>query len=350
MTAVGRSGGAVSDASGPDGGWARAAAAIASQERRSGRSRITQVVTTSVLVLLLVLPLLVDQLALRRIGGIIVLTLAVLGVVVATGHAGLISLGHGAFVGLGAFAMASYLDLVHLPFLLALPATFATCWIAGWLFGLPALRIRGIYLALITLGLGVVFPPLAKRFPALTGGVSGRPVDATMEAPAWLGDDHTITWRYLFCLLVCGLLFAVTRRILRSRTGRAMQAVRDDETAAASFGVDLVRTKTGAFALSAALSGTSGALQAVLFPFVSHEQFDVFLSFRLYAAAIIGGVGFVIGAVYGVVALILVPLVNDAVGVLDNDVLVFGIGLLLLTFVSPDGLAGLIARWERRSG
>lgn len=200
----------------------RAEAALAAQAKRTGRSRITLAVGLAVVVLLLALPLLIDQLALRRTASIIVLTLAVLGVVVATGHAGLISLGHGAFVGLGAFAMASYLDLAHLPFLLALPATFATCWLVGWLFGLPALRIRGIYLALITLGLGVVFPSLAKRFPALTGGVTGRPVESTMEAPAWLGDGHTITWRYLFCLLVCGLLFALTRRILGSRKiGRA---------------------------------------------------------------------------------------------------------------------------------
>lgn len=326
----------------------RAETALAAQARRSNRSRLTLGVGVAVAALLLVLPLLIDQLALRRTASIIVLTLAVLGVVVATGHAGLISLGHGAFVGLGAFAMASYLDLAHLPFLVALPATFATCWLVGWLFGLPALRIRGIYLALITLGLGVVFPSLAKQFPSLTGGVTGRPVNATMEAPSWLGDDHTITWRYLFCLLVCGLLFALTKRILGSRTGRAMQAVRDDETAAATFGIDLVSTKAGAFALSAALAGTAGALQAILFPFVSHEQFNVFLSFRLYAAAVIGGVGYVIGAVYGVLALIVVPVINDALGVLENDVLVFGVGLILLTFVSPDGLAGLLNRWERK--
>lgn len=312
------------------------------------RSRITSGVSTVVVVLLIALPFLIDQLALRRTAGIIVLTLAVLGVVVATGYAGLISLGHGAFVGIGAFAMGAYLDLANLPHLVALAATFVTCWLVGWLFGLPALRIRGIYLALITLGFGVVFPSLAKRFPKITGGVTGRPVDSTLEAPSWLSDDHTITWRYFFCLAVCALMFWMTRNVLRTRMGRAMQAVRDDETAAATFGVDLVTTKAGAFALSAALAGTAGALQAVLFPFVSHEQFGVFLSFRLYAAAVIGGVAYLIGAVYGVIALIVVPAINNLFGVLDNDVFVFGAGLILLTFLSPDGLAGLIQRWERR--
>ncbi len=308
----------------------------------------TRGVLAVVAVVLLTLPLLIDQLELRRTAGIIVLTLAVLGVVVATGHAGLITLGHGAFVGFGAFALGGYVDLVGLPYPAAVAATFVTTWIVGWLLGLPALRIRGIYLALVTLGLGVVFPSLAKRFPSVTGGVSGRPIDNTLEAPGWLGDDHTITYRYFFCLAVCALMFWMTRNLLRGRVGRAMQAVRDSETAAATFGVNVVSTKAGAFALSAALAGTAGALQAVLFPFVSHEQFGVFLSFRLYAAAVIGGAAYLVGAVYGVIALLVVPAVNSAIGLFDNDVLVFGLGLVVLTFISPDGIAGWVSRVGRR--
>ena len=310
------------------------------------RSTVTRIVVAVVTVILLVLPLVIDQIALRRTASLIVLTLAVLGVVVATGYAGLITLGHGAFVGVGAFAMGAFLDLVGLPFVPALVATFVLSWVVGWLFGLPALRVKGIYLALLTLGLGVIFPSLAKRFPSITGGVSGRPLETTLEAPEWLGSDHTITYRYFFCLIVCGLGFWITRNVLEGRMGRAIQAVRDDETSAATFGVNLVRTKTGAFALSAALAGTAGALQAVLFPFVSHEQYDVFLSFRLYAAAVIGGAAYLIGAVYGVIALIVVPAINNLLGLFDNDVFVFGVGLILLTFISPDGIAG----WLRRSG
>lgn len=310
------------------------------------RSRLTTIVLTVIGLALLLLPLLVDDIALRRTASLIVLTLAVLGVVVATGYAGLISLGHGAFVGLGAFAMAGYLDLAHLPIPLALVATFVTCWVIGFLLGLPALRIKGIYLALITLGIGVVFPSLAKRFPSVTGGVSGRPVDSTLEAPSWLDPSLTVTYRYFFCLGVCLLMFWLTNNVLGGRVGRAMQAVRDDETSAATFGINLVSTKAGAFAMSVSLAGVAGALQAVLFPFVSHEQFNVFLSFRLYAAAVIGGAAYLMGAVYGVLALILVPAINGVVGLFDNDVFVFGVGLILLTFISPDGIAG----WLRRSG
>ncbi len=319
---------------------------IGRADGRRQRSTVTRVVIALVALALLILPFVIDPISLRRTASLIVLTLAVLGVVVATGYGGLISLGHGAFVGFGAFAMGAFLDLVDLPFVPALIATFMLSWLVGWLLGLPALRIKGIYLALITLGLGVVFPSLAKRFPVITGGGSGRPIDKTMEAPSWLGSDYTITYRYFFCLAVCLLMFWLTSNVLNGRMGRAMQAVRDDETSAATFGIDLVSTKAGAFGLSAALAGTAGALQAVLFPFVSHEQFNVFLSFRLYAAAVIGGAAYLMGAVYGVIALIVVPAINGVVGLFDNDVFVFGAGLILLTFISPDGIAG----WLRRTG
>jgi branched-chain amino acid transport system permease protein len=306
----------------------------------------TRIVIGIVVVLLLVLPLLVDPIALRRTASLIVLTLAVLGVIVATGYTGLITLGHGAFVGLGAFAMGAFLDFVGLPFLMALLVTFLFCGAVGWVLGLPALRIKGIYLALITLGAGVLFPSLAKRVPQITGGSSGRPIETSLEAPDWLGAEYTVAYRYFFCLAICGAMFLFTAAILRSRWGRAMQAVRDDETAAATFGVNLVLTKAGAFGLSAALAGIAGALQVVLFPFVSPEQFTVFLSFRLYAAAVIGGAAYVMGAIYGVLALILVPAINSAIGLFENDVFVFGAGLILLTFISPDGIAG----WLRRTG
>ena len=299
------------------------------------------------LIALAALPIVTEPIQLRRYASLIVLSLGVLGVVVATGYTGLISLGHGVFVGLGAFSMATFVDNWSLPFLVSLPMSFVFTASVGWILGLPALRIKGIYLALVTLGVGIIFPALAKQFPAYTGGVSGRAVDAAFNPPAWTGLDpeaDAVLWRYGFCLLVCGLMFWMTASVVNGRMGRAMQAVRDDETSAASFGINLHRVKAGAFGLSAGLAGVGGALQVILFPFVSHEQFTVFLSFRLYAAALLGGVATMVGAVYGVVALVLIPAVNDALQLLENDVLVFGIGLIILTFVSPDGIAGLVAR------
>lgn len=309
--------------------------------------------------LLVILPFLVESITLRRNASLLVLSLGVLAIVVATGKTGLISLGHGAFVGLGAFAMGGFVDLANLGYVGSLVASFVVCALAGWVLGLVALRVKGIYLGLVTMGLAVVFPSIAKRFPSVTGGTTGRPIDNPMEVPAWIGlsDDHTITVRYYFCLAVCVIMFVLTANLLQGSVGRAMQAVRDGETSAAAFGVSLTRLKAGAFGFSTGLAGVAGALQVVLFPFVSHEQFDVFLSFRLYAAAVLGGVTFVVGAVYGVVAIVLVPTLNTfvgsfvgdpAAGLLDNDVIVFGVGLIALTFVSPDGFAGLLYRLGRR--
>lgn len=326
---------------------------------RSATSRLVRIGLWTVLAAALIaLPAVVDQLALRQYASLMVLSLGVLGIVVATGHAGLISLGHGAFIGLGAFSMGWFLDFRGWPFPLAIVGSFVLCGAVGWLLGLPALRIKGIYLALVTLGIAVVFPSLAKRFPGITGGTTGRPVETTMEPPSWSGlsPDQAVTWRYWFCLAVCAIAFLGTRNVLVGRMGRAMEAVRDNEAAAATFGVNLVRAKAGAFGLSAGLAGVAGALQAVLFPFVSHQQFDVFLSFRLYAAAVLGGVGHLIGAVYGVVALILVPTLNETIGgvvgrpdgLLRNDVIVFGLGLIVLTFVSAGGAVGLVQRVSAR--
>ncbi len=317
--------------------------------RRSLRKQWPVLVTIG---LLLVLPLLVDNLNLRRYGSLIVLSLGVLGVVVATGYTGLISLGHGVFVGLGACTMGAMLDWWNLPFVVAVLGAFLVTAAVGWVLGLPALRVHGIYLALLTLGLALLFPSLIKKFPSFSGGVSGKAIDKTLEPPGWLelGEEHTITWRYYFCLLVCLVMFWLTRNLVTGRMGRAMQAVRDSEPAAASFGVNLPLVKAGAFGYSAGLAGVAGALQVVLFPFVSHDQYTVFLSFRLYAAAVMGGVAAISGAVWGVVALVLVPAVNDALQLLENDVFVFGVGLIALTFVSPDGIAGLAQRLRASGG
>jgi len=287
-------------------------------------------------------PFITNDLQLNRLSRLVVLALAVLGVNLLTGYTGLISLGHGVFVGVGAFAMANLID-TGLPLVLAgLGATVFT-GVIGVILGLPALRVRGLYLALITFGFALGFPPLARRLGKLTGGVTGRNVsNDAFSPPSFLGlDDHVQIFRYGMCLVVVAIWFFIAHNLVNSRVGRAMRTVRDNEPAAATFGVNIPYIKAGAVGISTAMAGTAGVMQAILNPYVSHVDFDAFLSLRLYAAAVMGGLGALIGAVFGVAALILVPTLNDIAGLLDNDAIVFGAGLVIVTFLAPNGIAGV---------
>jgi branched-chain amino acid transport system permease protein len=292
---------------------------------------------------------------LRQHTQVVVTVAAVLGVNIATGYGGMISLGHGVFVGVGSFAAAYYADDMSMPWLVAIVLAMATAGVAGALVGLPALRIKGIHLALVTLGLAIVFQPLAKRFPEYTGGVSGRAVDARFEAPTWFGDTRyaDAVWRYLFCVLAVGIALLLTWNLVNSRPGRAVRALRDNDTAAAVYGVDLVRTRVSTFAVSASLAGLAGALQIVLVPFASQETFTAQASLVLYATAVIGGLGAIWGSVVGVALREVVSWIGeqlsalDGLGViseffalLDEETFVFGLFLLLLTYVFPRGLVG----------
>jgi branched-chain amino acid transport system permease protein len=290
-----------------------------------------------------------DPITLRRWARLIALSLAVLGVVVATGRVGLVSLGHGAFVGVGAFSAAYFLDQLHWPFALAILGAFFVSAVSGLVVGLPALRVRGLRLAMVTLAVAVVFPLLAKQFPKLTGGPVGKPINARMYAPVWLPFDDDLAWRFIVCVVVVVIGFWITKNLFDSRVGRAMQAVRDDQTAAAAYGINIATLKVTAFSFSAGLAGVAGALQIILFPFVSQADFDLLFSLRLYAAAVVGGLASVLGALVGVLALIVVPRINEVVDLLSNETLVFGIGLVVLTFIAPDGIVGAVSQlWGKR--
>lgn len=294
-------------------------------------------------------PFVTNPLELTRLSRLIVLVLAVLGVNLLTGYTGLISLGHGVFVGVGAFAMANFIDQGIGLIAAGILATVFT-GLVGLVLGLPALRVKGLHLALVTFGIALAFGPFVRRLGTWTGGTTGRTVDnEAFAAPGFLGlDDQVHIWRYGICLVVVAIWFMLVRNLVNSRMGRALRTVRDNEASAASFGIDVRRAKAGALAISAAMTGTAGVLQAVLNPYVSHTNFDAFLSLRLYAAAVIGGLGTLTGAIYGVLALIVIPTVNGALDLLDSDSIVFGAGLVIMTFVAPGGLAGLFGRLGRR--
>ena len=326
-----------------------------SAERRV--SRMSAFGIAVLCVALAVIPFLTTTTSLRQASQIIVSVLAGLGVNVATGYGGMISLGHGVFVGVGAFATGYYVDDLSMPWLLAITLGAATAGIAGAFVGIPALRIKGIHLALVTLGLAIVFRPLSKRFPSITGGVSGRSIEARFDAPGWWPGDGRMAssvYRYVFCVLIVVLALWATWNVVNSRFGRSMRALRDNDTAAAVYGIDLVSARVTTFAISAGLAGLCGALQVVLVPFVSQDKFPAQESLVIYASAVVGGLGTIWGSVLGVVARTVVAKAGDAVAgfdglgpigeffdLLDESAFVFGLGLIVLTFLFPTGLAGI---------
>jgi branched-chain amino acid transport system permease protein len=266
---------------------------------------------------------------------------AALGLNLLVGYNGQISLGHGAFFALGAYTAALLIEKAGLPYLLTVPIAGVLAFAVGFVFGVPALRLRGLYLALVTLALAVATPQLIKRFDGLTEGTQGMTVEQP-ESPGWLplADDQFL---YLLTLVVAAIMFALAWSLMRSQVGRAVQAVRDGEIPASTLGVDLAATKTRVFALSAAYAGVAGALYVFAIGFVAPEAFTVTISLAFLAAIVVGGLATIVGAVFGAAFIEFVPVyasdVNDALtGVIYGGV------LILAMFVLPGGVAGLLRR------
>ena len=272
---------------------------------------------------------------------VLIYAVAALGLNLLVGYNGQISLGHGAFFALGAYTGALLIEKADVPYLASLPAAGALCFAAGYLFGVPALRLRGLYLALVTLGLAIATPQLIKRFDNLTEGTQGLTVEQPV-APGWTGlaDDQFL---YLVSLAAAAIMFLAAWNLMRGPVGRSVKAVRDGEIAASTIGVDLAATKTRVFALSAAYAGVAGALYVLALGFVAPEAFTLTLSFAFLAAIVVGGLATISGALLGALFIEFVPVyasdVNDALtGVIYGGV------LIAFMWVLPEGAAGLPRR------
>jgi branched-chain amino acid transport system permease protein len=298
----------------------------------------------ALVVLALLVPFLFGPYRVGEFTLVLVYAVAVLGLNLLVGYNGQISLGHGAFFALGAYTAALLIEKAGLPYLLTLPIAGVVAFAAGFLFGVPALRLRGLYLALVTLGLAIAFPQLIKRFDGLTEGTQGLTVEQP-TAPSWLplADDQFL---YLLTLLVSAVMFVAVWSLMRSQVGRAVKAVRDGEIPASTLGIDLASTKTRVFALSAGYAGVAGALYVFAIGFVAPEAFTVTVSFAFLAAIVVGGLGTIVGAVFGALFIEFVPDyasdVNDALtGVIYGGV------LILFMYLLPDGAVGLLRRIGR---
>ena len=295
----------------------------------------------ALLALACVLPFGLSSYHLFQATQVLVYAMVLLGLNMLTGFNGQISLGHGAFYAIGAYTTAVLLDKTGIPYWATIPIAGFVCLVAGFLFGRPALRLEGHYLALATFALAVSTPQILKykHLEEWTGGVQGI-IITKPDAPAGLPLDSD-QWLYFFCLLWIVPLFVVGWNLLRGRTGRAMVAIRDHPMAAATMGIDTALYKSLTFGVSAMYTGIGGALGALVAQFVSPDSFAFFLSISFVVGIVVGGIASISGAVFGAIFIEFVPNIADQISKAAPWA-IYGIFLIAFMYLMPMGVAGVI--------
>ena len=308
------------------------------------------------LFLLAITPLFVGNFIIFQMTMVLIYAIAVLALNILTGASGQFSLGQSAFYALGAYTSAILIEHAGMNYALTLPFVGIICFIAGFLFGLPALRLSGIYLALATFALAVAMPQLLKLgvFEHWTGGVQGLAITKP-DAPAIFASMGLKVsqdmWLYFFTLVVAVLIYIFSVNLLKSRSGRALMSIRDNEIVATAMGVDVALYKTLAFGVSAGITGIAGCLGAIAVQFVAPDGYTIQLAIALFLGMVVGGVGWLPGSLAGALFIVFVPNIAEHVSKgLSGGV--FGAILILIIFLLPNGarqIATTIQKFLRRS-
>ena len=295
----------------------------------------------AILAIACTLPFAVSGYRVSQFSQVLIYAIAMLGLNILTGFNGQISLGQGAFYAIGAYTTAILLDKTGIPYWVTVPIAGAICLVAGFLFGLPALRLEGLYLALATLALAVATPQILKfkGFDQWTGGVQGIQVDPP-AVPFGL-PLNTDQWIYYFCLIWTIALVIIARNLLSGRTGRTMIAIRDHPLAAATMGVDTALYKSLTFGVSAMYTGIAGALGALLSAYVSPDSFPVFLSIKFLVGSVVGGIVSISGVFIGALFIEFTPNFADQISKAAPDA-IFGMFLIALMYLMPMGATGFL--------
>jgi branched-chain amino acid transport system permease protein len=293
------------------------------------------------------LPFLVSDYRTFQLTLALIYAVALLGLNILTGFNGQISLGHGAFYAIGAYVAAIMMDRWGLPYWSTIPAAGAVCLLAGFLFGLPALRLEGLYLALATFALAVAMPQVLKYkgLEEWTGGVQG--IVILKPTPPFGLPISADQWLYFFTLAIVMVMFIAGARLVRGRVGRALVAIRDHPTAAAAMGIDTALYKSLTFGVSALYTGVAGALGAIAVQFVAPDSFGFFLSISFLVGVVVGGLASVSGAIYGALFIQFVPNLADHVSK-SAPWAIYGLALIVLMHAMPTGVAGALRRVWRR--
>lgn len=319
-----------------------------------------------VLGVLIALPFQFPSFRVEQFSAWIALAVGACGLNLLTGYNGQISVGHGALYGLGAYTTAIVVNRLETPLLAATVISALVCFAVGLLIGLPALRIKGLYLALVTLAVATLFPLVIEQFPGLTGGSSGLPITSEQmhrgelrerrirfESPIdGLADDQ---FKYFVFLAIAIACFWLTRNLVLSRMGRSLVAVRDNEVAAEVSGIPTARVKIVTFGISSALAGIGGSLFALNVTQVNPSSFTIVASIYFLIAVVVGGAASIVGpaigaVVYGVFTDFVAQEFPDRLA--GTQPVVLGILLILLMLMAPGGIVGIYrttrARWMVR--
>ncbi len=293
------------------------------------------------------LPAVVDEYFLSQFTFVAIYGVAGVGLMLLSGYTGQISLGHAAFLGAGAYTEA-ILQSHGVSFFVSFPLSTFVAGLLGLLVGLPALRLTGIYLAIATLAFAFIVEEVLVRWESLTRGNYGIIVESLQIGSVAIDTE----WKFYYvCVAILAAVTLGAINLLRSRTGRAMTAIRDSEIAAQSLGVNSAKYKTIAFVISAALTGMAGALYAHRILFISPEQFTILVSVELLVLVVVGGLGSLHGAIFGAVFIIMLPqaivvakdiLGFSAVTQAGLDAGLYGLMLVLFMLFEPQGIYG---RW-----
>lgn len=282
---------------------------------------------------------------------------AVLGLNLVVGYGGLFTFSQSAFFGLGAYVTAILVSDEGWSFLATLPVVAVCCGTIGLVLGLPALRIRGLYLAVVSFALVLAFPSIAKmdQLTDWTGGANGKSAFIEWSAPVWFPLAVTDRgWQFLTLAVIAAVLFWLVSNALRSRVGRALMALRDNETGAAVSGVSLAWWKASAFVVGSALAGIGGAMLVLVVPIVGPDSGGFLVAMSLITGLLLGGSGTVAGAALGGAAIVWIPQfsqnVASALPFLDSNKapaftnVVYGAILIVVIFVMPGGIVSFLRR------
>jgi len=301
----------------------------------------------TLVVALIVAPFTLPLFYVGELSYLFIMAIASLGLMLLTGYAGLVSLGHSAFLAIGAYGHVWLLNQ-GVALLVSIPSAMALAALAGFVIGLPAIRVSGLYLAMVTLAFAFIVSHFAGVWESVTGGHAGAMVPDPAIAGVVLGTPVAF---YFTCLAALALVLLACLNLTRASIGRAFVGARDSAAAAYALGINVSRTKVLAFVISAAICGLAGALLAHQMQYVSPEAFDLVVSLQLMLMVVIGGLGSLRGAILGALVIgllpnlisLLKPLLPTRVGEqFGLDTFIFGLVLTLFVLFEPKGLNG---RW-----